>query len=607
MLDAGVSMTFPGQVTLVVLVGALALFLWGRFRSDVVGLMVMTTLLLTGVLTPAEGLSGFSNEALLTVAAMFVLSSGLVRTGAVDLLGRWIARAGRGSELRLLAVTFALVIPLSAFLNNTPVVAVMVPMVIGLSRTTGVRASRFLMPISFVSQMGGTLTLIGTSTNLLVAGVMIELGLERIGLFDVTPPALVLTALGVLYLLTFGRRLTPDRRVSSDLLERYELGEYITVLELEVGSPLADRTLGESRFGSRFGLEVVALERDGERIHRPDATTVVRPGDLIMAMGTAADIARVEEAARVRIRRGQHATATMGGRSGHAPVGDVRLAELLVPPRSPVEGRTLEALRFRARYGVPVLGIRRQGETLHQRVKEVELRPGDLLLVQGTTEELLALQQERDLTLIGVLQPPARRERKLKIAVPILAGVVALAAFDVLPILLAALLGVVAMFVTGCVTPEEAYHDTDWMVLVLLGSILPLGLALQKTGVAEVLAGGVMRTSEPFGLYGTLAAFYLLTSLLTEVISNNATAVVVTPIAVATAQSLGVSHLPFVMAVMIAASNSFMTPIGYQTNTFVYGPGGYRFGDFIRVGGPLNLLLLIAASVVIPWFFPFTP
>jgi di/tricarboxylate transporter len=374
-----------------------------------------------------------------------------------------------------------------------------------------------------------------------------------------------------------------------------------------VGSPLVDRTLGETRFASRFGLDIVALERDGTRIPRPDATTVVRFGDLIVATGTAADIARVEEAARVRIRRGKRAAESVGNRTGQGPVGEVRLAELLVPPRSPVEGRTLEALRFRARYGVPVLGIRRQGETLHERLREVELRSGDLLLVQGTTEELLALQEGRDLTLIGVVQPPARRGRKLKIAVPILAAVVALAAFDVLPILLASLLGVVAMFVTGCVTPEEAYQDTDWMVLVLLGSILPLGFALQKTGAAEVLAGGVLQLSEPLGLFGVLGAFFLLTSLMTEVISNNATAVVVTPIAVATAQSLGVSYLPFVMAVMIAASNSFMTPIGYQTNTFVYGPGGYRFGDFIRVGGPLNLLMLIAAVFVIPWFFPFRP
>jgi di/tricarboxylate transporter len=272
-----------------------------------------------------------------------------------------------------------------------------------------------------------------------------------------------------------------------------------------------------------------------------------------------------------------------------------------------VEGRTLESLRFRARYGVPVLGIRRQAETLHERLREVELRPGDLLLVQGTTDELLALQEGQDLTLIGVVHPPTRRVRKLRIAVPILVAVVVVAALDLVPILLAAMLGAIAMFVAGCVTPEEAYQEVDWMVLVLLGSIIPLGLALQKTGAAEVLAGGVVQLSAPLGLFGVLAAMYLLTSLLTELISNNAAAAVLTPIAVATAQSLGVSHLPFVIAVMIAASNSFMTPIGYQTNMFVYAPGGYRFSDFLRVGGPLNVLMVLVAALVIPWFFPFRP
>jgi di/tricarboxylate transporter len=240
-------------------------------------------------------------------------------------------------------------------------------------------------------------------------------------------------------------------------------------------------------------------------------------------------------------------------------------------------------------------------------LREVPLRPGDLLLVQGTTEELLALQDGNDLTLIGVVQPPTRRTRKLKIALPILIVVVLLAALDILPILVAALLGVIAMFVTGCVTPEEAYQDVDWMVLVLLGSILPLGLAMQKTGAAEVLASGLVQVSEPLGLVVILGGFYLLTSLLTELISNNATAVVLTPIAVATASSLGVSYLPFVIAVMFAASNSFMTPIGYQTNTFVYGPGGYRFSDYVRVGGPLNMIMTVAAAFVIPWFFPFRP
>jgi di/tricarboxylate transporter len=597
-----------GQIllTLAIACGAVVLFVWGRFRMDVVGLMVMTALIVSRVLTPREGISGFANEATVTVAAMFVLSAGLVRTGAIDTLGQWVARLGGQSELRLLLVSMALVIPLSAFLNNTPVVVVMVPLVLGISRKIGVRASRLLMPISFASQMGGTLTLIGTSTNLLVAGLVLELGMDRIGLFDITPPALILTFLGVVYLVTIGRRLTPERKPSDqDLFARYELRDYLTGLEIEPDSSLADRTLRESRFGSTHGLAVVAIERAEGRIFRPGADTLLRVGDVLIASGSAADIAKVEEAAGVRIappEPGFPGSAPGGKESDPEPV---RLAELMVPPRSAAEGRTLRELHFRTRYRLQVLGIRRHGQALHERMRDIRLRPGDLLLVQGTTEELSSIHAHRDLALLGVVDPPSRRRRKLGIAVGILAGVVLLAAFDLLPILVSALLGVIAMFITRCVTPEEAIEEVDWMVIVLLGSILPLGLAMQKTGAAQLIADALLQVTAPLGLIGMLAAFYLMTSLLTEIISNNATAVVLVPIAVATATGLGVSPLPFVIAVMIAASNSYMTPIGYQTNTFVYGPGGYRFVDFVKVGGPLNLLMMAAAAVVIPWFFPF--
>jgi di/tricarboxylate transporter len=270
-----------------------------------------------------------------------------------------------------------------------------------------------------------------------------------------------------------------------------------------------------------------------------------------------------------------------------------------------VAGRTLRELAFRARYGVPVLGIQRHGVSIVEQMGEVELEPGDLLLVRGTTNELRRIYQGRELALLGPLALPARRLHRLRFSVPIFAAVVLLAAFEVLPILVAALLGTIAMFLTGCLTPEEAYGEVDWMVLVLLASLIPLGIAMRNTGTAEHLAENLLRLTGPLGLVGTLAALFLLTSLLTELISNNAAALVLTPIAIATATRLGVSPMPFVIAVMMAASNAFMTPIGYQTNLFVYGPGGYRFTDFVRVGGPLNLLMLITAAVVIPWFFPF--
>jgi di/tricarboxylate transporter len=601
-----VAFTFEIGLTLAVALGALALFVSNRVRVDVAGLIVMAALIVLGLVTPQEGISGFANEATVTVAAMFVLSAGLVRTGAIETVGRWVARLAGDSEFRLLAVSLALVIPLSAVINNTPVVVVMIPMILGLSRQINASPSRLFMPISFASQMGGTLTLIGTSTNLLVAGLVLDLGLDRIRLFDITPPALVLTVLGVTYLLTVGRWLTPTRETSADLLTSYELRDYLTGLVVEPDSPLAGSTLRESRFGESHGLQVIGIEREGEDVGFPRGSTRIEAGDLLLVRGKIADIARIEDTDHLTIAGTKPEFPTPGQpTTGDADPAAPHLAELIVPPRSTLVGRTMRDTGFRTRYGVPVLGIQRHGEPLRDALADITLRAGDLLLVQGTGEELDQLHRGRDLALLGPVELPTRRRRKVRLAVVILVLVVLLAAFDITTILVSAILGVVAMFVTRCITPDEAYREVDWMVLVLLGSIIPLGIAMQNSGSAQFIAQNMLLLTAPLGVYGTLAAFYLLASLLTELISNNAAAVVLTPVAIATATALGISPMPLVVAVMIAASNSYMTPIGYQTNTFIYGPGGYRFSDFIRVGGPLNLLMLIAATLVIPFFFPF--
>jgi di/tricarboxylate transporter len=580
------------------------LFIWNKLRVDVVGLIVMATLIVLGLVTVREGISGFANEAMVTVGAMFVLSAGLIRTGAVDLLGGWLARAAGTSELRLLIVAMAIVIPLSAFINNTPVIVVMIPLVMGLSRKIGANPSKLLMPLSFGSQMGGTLTLIGTSTNLLVAGLVLELGMDRIRLFDITPPALVLTLIGVTYLLTAGRWLTPARTAEQDPVEAYELREYLTVLEVAANSPLVGKSLGESRFASDYGLHVVRIDRGGRRL-RARATTHVEAGDVLVVRGKVSDIAKLENVAHLTVAPKSRPDPVAGGSEPGGEGKEAHLAELIVPPRSPVIGRTVQQLDFRRRFGVPVLGIQRHGVSLAKRLRELVLQPGDLLLVQATQDDLLRLHESRHLAVLGSLDVPRRRVHKLKVAIGILLAVVLLAAFEVMPILVSALLGVIAMLLTGCVTADEAYEEIDWMVLVLLGSIIPLGIAMQNSGAAALIAGQLVSWTLPLGLFGALAAFYLITSLLTELISNNAAAVVLTPIAIASAVGLGVSPLPFVIAVMIAASNSYMTPIGYQTNTFVFGPGGYRFGDFFRVGGPLTVLMVVGATIVIPLFFPF--
>lgn len=600
-------------LTLAVTAGALLLFIWNRFRVDVVGITVMAALMVTGLVTPREGISGFANEAMITVAAMFVLSGALIRTGVIDALARLMARLAGKSELRLIVLTLLVAIPVSAFLNNTPVVIVLMPVILGIARDTGQAPSRLLMPLSFGSQLGGTLTLIGTSTNLLVAGLVLDLGMDRIRLFEITPPAFFLMLIGVGYLLTVGRWLAPTREAAQDPLSFEELRQYLTGLWVKEESPLVGRSLMELRFSEVYGLEVVAIQREDQPVTFPTGASRIHAGDLLLVQGPAATIARVEEEGYFRMASTQPepgdetkgAPAHRGDPGGEEFDEERRLAEIIVPPRSRFIGRTLRDIGFRARYRMAVLAIQRHGELQHEPMSAMVLEAGDILLVRGSDRALEELHQRGEFTLLGGVKLPIRRTGKMKVALPIMAAVILLAAFDVFPILVSAVLGVIAMFVTGCITPEGAYEEVDWMVLVLLGSIIPLGIAMQNTGTATFLANGMLGLTAPLGLLGMLAAFYLLTSLLTELISNNASAVVLTPIAVATGISLGVSPLPFVIAVMLAASNSFMTPIGYQTNTFIYGPGGYRFTDYLRVGGPLNLLLLVAATFIIPIFFPF--
>ncbi|MFW6206020.1 MAG: SLC13 family permease [Gemmatimonadota bacterium] len=596
-----VELTTEIGLTLGVVALALGLFLWNRLRVDVAALVILSLLLVSGLVTPGEAVQGFSNEATVTVALMLAISAGLLRTGAVDVLGGRIARLAGDSEFRLLALILAVVVPLSAFINNTAAVAILMPMIIGLTREMGVPPSRMLMPLSFSGQLGGTLTLVGTSTNLLVAGLVLDLGVERIRLFDITPPAVVLVMLGLAYILTVGRRLVPDREASAELLEVYELHDYLTGLVVSAESDFVGRTLAESGLEEDYGLNVLRIDRHGVVLREPGPRTRIRAGDLLLVEGTVPDIAEIRDRHGIEISSARDA-ATM------ATTGDgeeKELAEVLIPPRSFLVGSTLRRARFERRFGLEVLAILRHGHPVHEPLGSIDLQAGDILLVSGTAENLREAHETEQVALVRALDIPRKRRSKMGLAGVILLGVVLLPALDVTTIMVSALMGLTAMFLTGCLTPEEAYREVDWMVVVLLGAILPLGIAMQNTGAAEYVAGAVLDVARPLGPHGVLAAFFLLTMGLTSVISNNAAAVVLAPIAVAAASALEISPLPLVVAVMFGASNAFMTPIGYQTNVFVYAPGGYRFTDFARVGGPLGLLIAAAATFVIPWLFPF--
>lgn len=592
------ALTLEIALTLGISAAALGLFVWNRLRIEVVGFLVMVSVVLLGLVSPLQGIAGFANEATVTVALMLGLSSALVRTGAIELLGREIERRAGQSEGRLLVVLLALVVPVSALINNTAAVAILLPMVMGLAHRAGVSPSRLLLPLSFGSQLGGTLTLVGTSTNLLVAGMIVDRGIERLSIFAITPPALLLTAVGVAYLLTLGRRLTPRRESPRERLTSHDLRSFLTELAVARSSPLVDERFEDSELEEDAGIRVVGVRRDRELVSPEEVTFRFEAGDRLLVRGDPESIAALaakDDLIQVATASEMEAAERLSG--------EPKLAEVIVSPASGVAGRRLGSLRFEP--AINTLALHRHGKEVAGRLEDVELEPGDVLLMRAPLSELEALHEEGDFALLGVVEVKTKRTRKMKWAALILLGVVAAAASGVTTILVAALVGMALMLVTGCVHAEEIYQDMDWRVIVLLGTLLALGEAMEETGTAGFLAAWLLEAIRPWGPYGVLAAFYLLTTSLTAVISNNAAALVVTPVAVASAESLGVSALPLVVAVMFAASNGFLTPVSYQTNLFIYSPGGYRFLDFPRVGAPLVLLMVIVATWTIPLFFPF--
>ncbi len=599
-MEAAPVLTPEAIFTLALTAGALVLFAWNRLRTDVVALLVMTTLIVAGIVTPGEGIRGFAHEATITVALMFVLAAGLLRTGALDPVVRLLTRVANRGELHLLATMLAITVSVSAIINNTAAVAVLMPMLLGLSRRTDTAPSRLLMPLSFGSQLGGSLTLIGTSTNLLVAGIALDLGVERIRLFDITPPALLVVAAGVLYLVTIGRWLLPTRAAETDLLRGYELHDYLAVLRVPADSQLAGRSLADTQLGSLHGIEVIFIDRGESRL-TPTGSTVLQAHDRLLVQGKVAELASIEkggprlEFVDVELSR---ALAQV------APDDPAHFAEVLVPSRSVAVGRTLRRLALRARFGVSALALRRHGTSLRAIAQE-PLRSGDIMLVRGTTEQLKRLHEESGLVLLGALDLPTVRHERRTITVAIMAGVVLLPALGIAPILVSALLGVLAMLLTNALRPDEAYEAVDWMVIVLLAAVLPLGEAMHATGAAGWLAHHLLAMVAPLGPYGILAGVIVLTSAMTAIISNAAAGAVLAPVAIAVAAGGGYSALPFVIGVMIGASNSFVTPVGYQTNMMIYGPGGYRFSDYVRVGGPLSVIVVLAATLAVPIFFPF--
>ena len=590
-------MTFDIVFVLALTLAALVLFALDRLRLDQVAMAIPVVLLLSGILTPAEAVSGLSSRATVTVGAMLVLGLGLRKTGLVSAIGAWARTAPLGGKYTRLLVLCLVCATLSPFLMTTAVVMVFIPVFVALAEQADEPASRYLMPLSFVSILGGTVTLMGTSTNLVVHGEAMSRGFDELRMFSITPLGLICLAVGLLYLFTAGRALLPRRTRPPDLSSKYDVRRFVTELHVPDDSPATGRTLAELGWGARYDVTVLDIERRDEEITAPHGDRHIRPGDILYVQGSAerlVDLARRQGLRTPREQKEQDLDLT---------TGRGRLVEVLVAPGSSLVGRTLRDSQFAQRYEATVLAVQQHGVTVTERLAELRFRVGDLLLVHGSADALARLADDSGFVPIGEVRATGRRPRA-GVAAAIMASVVLSASLGVLDIMTAALAGVGLMVFTGCVRVEEIYAEVEWLVIFVLAGLIPLGVALESTGAAQLLAGGVVGLTAPLGEAGLIAAFYLVTALMTAIVSNAATAVMLTPVAIFAATQAGVNPYALLVAVMFGASASFVTPFGYQTNVMIFGPGGYRFSDFVKVGGLLNLILLVTASIFIPIFFP---
>jgi di/tricarboxylate transporter len=582
---------------LLLTVCAVVLFVTEKFSTDIVAILVMVVLLVSRVLTPAEGLAGFANTATITVGAMFVLSAGMFRSGAVNFVGRGLGRLARHSSGLMLFVLMVGVGVLSSFLNNTAAVAILIPVVIVVARRADTSPSKLLMPLSFASMFGGMCTVLGTSTNILASAISEQAGLGAFGMFEFTKLGVIFFAVGVTYMMTVGRKLVPDHRGRGDLTTSFGLGDYLTDLVLQAESKSVGQSLASAPLVKELGIEVLQIRR-GKDTLRPTPETILREHDVLRIQGNLRTINELKDRAGVAFGM------SVNWRDEDLQSTDTRLVEAVLGPGSPLAGKSLAESHLRENYGASVLAIRQHGMLRHSEFENITLMPGDALLIDVPNDQIEHLTQQRVFLVVSRAGIPRFNWPKAIKALAIVISVVVVAAAGLLPIVAAAATGALAMVLSGCISTDEAYGAIEWNVLFLLAGMLSLGAAMEKTGASTMLADGMVNWVGGFGPIALLAAFFGATMLLTEVMSNNATVALLLPIAITTAHSIDANPRTFMFAVVFAASSSFMTPVGYQTNTMIYGPGQYRFVDFVRVGAPLNLIFWVLGVLLIPWFWP---
>ncbi|MCF7803109.1 MAG: anion permease [Candidatus Marinimicrobia bacterium] len=586
-------------IVFILLVVATVLFVSERVSFDVTALIIMGTLLISGILTVGEGLSGLSNRATVTIACMFVLSEGVRRTGALSIVSDYFSDLGQRNYWMAMLAMMLVIAVISAFINNTAAVAIFIPVVVGVALDMNESPSKLLMPLSFASMFGGVCTLIGTSTNILVGSIAKDHGVEPFSMFEMTPLGIILFAVGFVYLFAGGIRMIPERRSAGDLTSSFEMNPFLTDIVIEPEFEHIGEHLDECALTQDLDLDIIQVFRETGDVSAEGPRGLVRAGDVIRIRGSAKEIDKLIRRNDVSLK------PTRDWYDVDLEAGNYALVEAVIAPETGVESTKIGDAQFYERLGAVVLAIRHHGELQQEDLDDVRLSGGDTVLLSMDQERLPEIKQNRSFVVVSEIGLNRYRRSKMPIALIILAGVILTAALNLVPIVTSAVTGCILLILSGCLTNEEAYEAINWEVIFLLAGVLPLGIAMDKTGAAGMLSDFVLNFLGELGPTAVLSGFFLLSMLLTNLISNQATAALLAPIAIQAAYSMDVSVRPFLMAVTFAASLSFITPVGYQTNTLIFGPGQYKFTDFTRVGTPLNILFWIIATFMIPVIWPF--
>ena len=591
-------------IVLGILVLGFILFLLEYFTIDVTALIILSCFFGLGYLTPTEAVSGFSNPAVITIGLLFILSSAIQKTGLLEYLVVTINRLLQSSRGLGMAVYYFTVSIASSLINNTAIVAIFMPVTIRLAHRYQISPSKMLIPLSYAAILGGTLTLVGTSTNLLVNSIYMSYeGVEPLGMFEFFRYGIIILIIGTIYLLIVAPKLIPSRTVTSSLTKSYHLGGYLTEMRIKKESALVGKSCLDRSINHNYDVTVLDIIRDQKHIVNNIRRTILKEGDILFVRGTLENFIRMKEVEGITLLTDEKLT------QAELEQEDNELVECLLTDDSDLVGKSLMSTNFRQVFGAFILAIRREGDIIRKKIAHMQLHAFDTLLVYGPTKKISTLSDRGDFIVLGKVEARLQKDRFWWVSIYVVLISIFLASIGYVPILKGAFISVVILLCLKIITAQESYQSIHWQVIILIAALIPIGIVLQSTGTADWIGNNISRFIYLFSIswqpYVLLATIYFITMILTEISSNVATAIIMVPIAIAVSGQIGLESRPFVFAVAFAASASFITPIGYQTNLMVYGPGGYKFSDYIRVGLPLSLLLFLTAVIILPniWSF----